>query len=1359
MPTRAPSRLRRAALIGSVAVLLVVVLLAVAGWVLTRSAVLVAIVESGLSDRIGGNVEIDSATWHGWGDIELAGISIRAPDLAGAAGEIAIVDRLRMVVEPAVLLFGGGSPVSTIDVEGAVLRVMTNVDDPLDLNVGHLFGARVAKEAAPGTNVPAVGVESPLDLPARISIRNIALEIGEFEGEGVRITGERLFDGQAVPGDEPGIYDLTLHEVDAAAGTDGIVLAGGFNRRAMSLDAVVTGIDLSTDLEILPGIFGEYCRKMDIKGEVVEVSIGVARGESPRLSALLEDVAMSFPSELGLDSQWARFEDRRISSVRYGIPRMVAERGEIIYNGKSFRIDGLRGQFLGDRDLGLAAVDFELDLAIAAALDASSSGERSFVVDLRTDQFHLGDQPGDATRADLPKIVAQILDMFDVRTCDVSIALLATGRFVGDAVTDYQLEGRVGITDASGAYEGFPYPLADLDAQVGFDAETVTVHSLDAVGAGASRIGIKGRVVPLRDGAEVDLKLTAVDLPLDAALMDAVPDEAAYTLRSLFGRHGARVPADRIESEHEVVGLDLDILRSPGPDEPTRLEGRILFDDLDLTWSSFPYPITLEAGSLDWRGDVLSLMGPDGSDEVRFRTPSGTQCKVKGFIHLPTGDQQASGVLDLEVPGEPITRDLLQAMDRVSPETSDLIEALRLEGMLSVAGPVEVDSLGNTRYGLLLRIREGSVTPRDHLSRILGVPAAFWPNGLRLDELDVTLFATDQQVEVVECTAESGDMVVSMGGVYHLADPPLTRLEARVGNAIVQERLLDLAAGRTREILAELYGRWSPTGTMDVEIDVRGQGADSVSVRIDEADIQYDATGVEQRIRIVGGACRIESGRLELEELRIDGSAGDQLDGQYALAGTMEWGDRIEAASLRAEVDRGRFESALLGDLLEVLAGDEAARPYRTAELRGRFDATARIDLQPDRPLHWEFALEPEFLEAQCRGAELTMEFDGGSLEAQNGELSLESVSGVSRDGAFMVSGTISPGDVVKADLRFDYDGRLRSPEAEALLPEQAVQALRAISFDDGDGTSVRGGRLQLEVDATTGETTGRFAGDLLFTGASLRPGIGLEGIDGRLGLRVHAAPDVTTELELAGELGRMTALDQQLRTVDVELRLVEDAALELVSLSGDVAGGEIHASGSCSLEGDRPWAVDVMVTDCMLSQLFADDESADSERLDGSLYAGLSMTGTLDGADPRIGHGKIRLYEGEMGPLPVIVGVYQILQLSMPVVEAPQFVSVDYHTVADEILLDRIRIESHMGDTVAFSLTGSGTFDWESKRIDAVLRPRSSWAILSDVIGVVLDRLYAIGVEGSIEDPDVFIIPFPEERPESKSAWVSPLY
>lgn len=1330
--------------------------LALAGWILTRSAVLVAIFESSLSDRLGGAVEVEDAGWVGWSGVELSGVTIRADDLNGAAGDIASIDRLQAVIDVPALLLGGGAPLSSVVVDGGMLRITTNVDDPTDINIGHLFEA--------GESGPGSGTGSPpsIELPGRIDLSDFVLEFGEFEGSGVRVVEQRRFDGRAVPGAVAGVYDIVLEELDVEDEGDGVAIRGTFNRLGMAMEAVVTGINLAEDLQLLPAVLRSYFNQMDIEGDVVEVDIGIARGESPRIAAVLRNVGMSFPSEFGLDSQWARFENRRISSEQHGIPRMVADEGVLIYNERTFRIEGLQGRFVGDAAERLAAVDFNLDLAITSPFGAGGS-ERSFSLDLRTDEFHLGDRPGDAVRADLPLIVAQILAMFEVITCDVSIALRATGRFDDAAVIDYELEGRVGISDASGAYEGFRYPLEQLDAQVGFNSETVTVHSLDARGAGDSKIGIAGHVVPLGIGSEVDLTLTAVDLPLDAALMDAVPDEAAHTLRSLFGRHGARVPADRGSEGgmHELVDLDLDILRDRGPDQPTRLQGRIGFEDLDLTWSSFPYPITLLKGSLTWHGDILSLEGPGGSDEVEFTTPSGTRCKASGFIHLPTDDQQASGVLDLMVVNEPVTRDLVVAMDRLSPEVSDLIESLQLEGSISVIGPVEVDSLGHIRYGLMIRIRDGSVEPRDHLAELLGARGAFWPSDLVLESLDVELFANERQVEIKTCTGASGPLRFDMMGDYHLVEPELTSIDAQIWNATLQERLLELVSGDTRRILEELYERWSPRGRMDVEVAVRGRGEGATSVRIDEADLSFDIGGEEQGARIVGGALAIRPGSIVFEDLELDGRSGEQLDGQYGFTGAMRWGGEEPTSDLRARVVAGRFESPILNDLSVVFAGREAVQPYLDARLRGRFDAEARVQRSHDASTDWSIDLTPKYVEAVYGGAEMAAEFDRGLLAVDNGLLSLEGISGVCRSGAFAVSGDIVPGDVVDVDLRFDYDGAIRSPEVLALLPDEAAEVLDGIDFIDGGRTAIRGGRLRLGIDVADGRTEAAFEGDLMLDGASLDAGVDIEGISGRFGMRVAIMEDASPEFGLEGVADSLRVLDKDISQLDVRLQLDDPGtSVVLETLSGDLAGGEVFASGQYELAGDRNWFLDVLVADASLSTMFpSQEESAEeADTLDGRLYAGVSMSGSIDGPGQRFGRGTVRIYEGEMGPLPVVVGVYQILQLSMPIVEAPQYVSVDYHQVGDEILLDRIRIESQMGGVVAFSLTGEGSFDWESKRIDAVLRPRSGWAVISDLVGAVLDQFYAVGVEGPIDDPDVFIIPFPEAGSEDQTVWVAPL-
>jgi hypothetical protein len=278
-----------------------------------------------------------------------------------------------------------------------------------------------------------------------------------------------------------------------------------------------------------------------------------------------------------------------------------------------------------------------------------------------------------------------------------------------------------------------------------------------------------------------------------------------------------------------------------------------------------------------------------------------------------------------------------------------------------------------------------------------------------------------------------------------------------------------------------------------------------------------------------------------------------------------------------------------------------------------------------------------------------------------------------------------------------------------------------------------------------------------------MEAGIAIDSITGRFGILVKTATGEPTRFRLEGHCDAMKMLGRRIERARIELDLDDSGkVVQLVELSGDLAGGEVHAHGRCDLGEKRDWQVHVLIADAGLAT-FMDKPSESgpdepSEPLDGRLFASVSMSGLVDDADGRLGRGQIRIYDGAMQPLPFTVGLYQLLQFSMPVVDAPEYISIAYHSVGDEILLDRIRIESHMGDVVAFSLTGEGFYDWEAQQIDAVLRPRSGWALLSDVFGALQDQFYAVGVQGPIGDPEVFIIPFPGMREEDRTAWVPPL-
>ena len=194
--------------------------------------------------------------------------------------------------------------------------------------------------------------------------------------------------------------------------------------------------------------------------------------------------------------------------------------------------------------------------------------------------------------------------MFRVVSCTVDTDIRAErGEPIDGVAAPIEFDGRLSIKDASAAYEGFAYLLEHLDAHIEFDTTTVYVRAINADGAGDPEDPLSGEVVPLGDGSFVDMSLDASNLPLDSLLVvDAMlSDSTRSTMRSLFRRHGADRPSG--DGTHDLVDLQLEILRERGPRQPTRLQGEIDFDRMNLTWDSFPYSIRLPPGDCGDRDD------------------------------------------------------------------------------------------------------------------------------------------------------------------------------------------------------------------------------------------------------------------------------------------------------------------------------------------------------------------------------------------------------------------------------------------------------------------------------------------------------------------------------------------------------------------------------------------------------------------------------------------------------------------------------------------------------------------------------------------------------------------------------------
>ncbi len=1345
-----------------------VLLLGIGIFILTRPGVYTSLVASALSDRLGAHVEIQEGNWEGGGTFKFTGITVRAADMEGLPGEIANIESLILTINPGGIL-GDEAIVQDVEVGPGVLRVAEHVVDGADINIDHLFRNRPGGEG--GVSQLSGGVLPAL--PRSITLQSMLLETGRFSGDTFFLKGSMSFSGSAVP--DPDASHMYLLELQGSSEQTGVVaVSGTFDPNIPALSATMSEGELSESiLDFLPSTLNKEVEDMNLEGLISDVMIDWVGGSVPRVQVELRDVSLTLPSDLGLGDFWARYsnEDYRISPDP---PRMLVSKGSILLDGTTLEFNNLQGTFTSESEEKLAEIPFSLDmilmdLPLEPILEGDGfDGKREpfpFTLELVTDDFTLGEE---VDQADIPIIVAQILAMFRVQTCTVSTKIMVErGPPVDGNAGSLSYEGSLAIRQAAGAYVGFPYPLDRLDADVDFNETTVFVRNLDAYGAGNSRIRIHGEVKPSAEWAEVDIHLVAANLPLDMTLVNAMPEQSSAALKSLFRNYGVSSRASAVgESlEHEHVDLDLNILRRPGPGKQTRLQGLITFDTLDLSWDSFPYPVTLGAGRLRWLEDesklinTLHLEGGDIGEGVEFRTEAGGVGEVTGVIQVPVEeDLPASGQLNIAIRRQPVTPAFIEALDVPAATAAELIEALRLEGMLSISGPINVDPSGETTWDLEIMVEGGTVEPRDQLARILGMGEAFWERDMRLDALDVSLRCTADRVEVENISGAGGKMQVKMHGQIALADSASTDFQVDVSNAPIQDRLLRLASDTMQRTMEKLWDRWSPEGQVSLGATIKGEDNDiQTVVTIRSMAMDLGLPEGEEHLFMEGGEIQIGKDSINLDEVVVAAMQGEVEDGRYELQGAVEWDGEGTSTDLDCSLDEGRFESPLLKAMLEEFIRGDVAATWDEVEPAGQFNAEAELDLQPGDGWDWSLSVEPMLLAATYKEQRLESSFNHGRLHIENALMTLRNLGGTCSAGTYVVSGTMDPTEGVRGDLVFDFDGHINSREIETLMPEVASSIMNSIKFDDGEGTSIRGGTLALDIQPSVDYTGVDLAVELVLANASLEAGTTFKDIDGSAAITLKSITGQPVQFSLESQLDGVIIHGHALEDAILSMHLLDGDRLRLGHLSGNYAGGELHARSTFDLGEAQTWDLELQVADASLIEFMppvstsSEDEGQSHDPASGRLYASAYMHGSLEEGSDKIGHGHVRIFEGDLRTMPVAVGIYQLIQLNpLIVVGSPSYVNISWHLHGDEITLDEIDLETHeesiFDDTVwaNFSLEGQGRYDWEHQSIDAQLRPRTGM-FWGSALGVLQDRFYAIGVEGPIADPDVWIIPFPD--------------
>jgi hypothetical protein len=515
-------------------------------------------------------------------------------------------------------------------------------------------------------------------------------------------------------------------------------------------------------------------------------------------------------------------------------------------------------------------------------------------------------------------------------------------------------------------------------------------------------------------------------------------------------------------------------------------------------------------------------------------------------------------------------------------------------------------------------------------------------------------------------------------------------------------------------------------------------------------------------------------------------SAGSiALDGRFSLDPDAAEDELLERTMADAELSvrllDARFESRLVTDVLALGLAESTLASWSELKVAGRFDA------------EFELVGEPVEIVGMIGPRSIGFERAGGRVElpAVVGHVTFHAAADADRPGERTLEGRIEGlacrDETWSADAtgvwRFAADEGLEletalafeceqlSEQLFAVLPEAAVDALRAVDLRIDGGFSMPAARLVARIPsqaAGPGPAEGpqvRFEAQARFAGASADLGVPLRECDGEVSIGVESIPgeEAAVLIELAAPTLTIAGIGMTGASAVLESDESGSGGLSVPFFTARCHGGRIWGSATIGAEEHekRAFAADVLAAGVLFAPLLdelgamkveeesppvieearAEPESPHEpmvrppDRTRGQADLWLTMSGVTGDASSRIGRGAIRVANGDVLRLPVVLPLVQMSNLMLPSRDRFGYLQAEFHVRGQTVLFESIAV---LSDSV--SLMGDGTATLPDLTLDMRFNSRSNTRIplLSDVYEALRDEILTTRVRGTVASPEI---------------------
>ncbi len=779
----------------------------------------------------------------------------------------------------------------------------------------------------------------------------------------------------------------------------------------------------------------------------------------------------------------------------------------------------------------------------------------------------------------------------------------------------------------------------------------------------------------------------------------------------------------------------------------------ILSGELEVVEGSFlvepfPYPLRDVTGKISFgpdavHGDRLDLVDLKAHG-VKGGPNENNSVTINGLITPIDGDAE----MDINVTGQHILSEpaIRAALPREGREA------------LAALDPSGKGDFPTFRSGIFANVHRAAGPYQPFTVKLTmdleDAAGAFNGFAYPLDHIVGRVIIGDGYVNLIHCTSKKGDASVTLDGglTFGKGQPLAPDITLTARNAPIDKTLLAAISPDRREWLEKLgvTGKLDVDGKIILKASLTPPNEKPPTTQSSEVAVVMDLKvhegalwphGTNYAISDVNGNLRLTEGRISFSDFK-----GNRGDGTIFAGGNVIWGDHHPELSLTASAKNLLLEPSLYQMLpKDAQSGWNAVQPVGTVDVAleyggGNAGATSRpATTHPTSQPSYRIVLTPNHLAATLQELPYKLTDLSGAIIVTPDQVTLENVMGKHNAASLAFSGTGLNGDPAKAGWNLKMLGRdvLVDDEFRKALPLSFAQLLESMKLRgklafDFEKLDYRPGPQRADGKPAQGDLD--LAGTVWFNGASMEVGMPVTEAEGSLKFETGIRSGKLGGFKGKIQAGALKVAARPAKDFSTELFKPEKYdAIRLDKIQGGLAGGEIagHVDLSFPDNGASRFGVELVLREADVTQLTGEKD------IRGQVTASLALEGAWNDPTTRRGRGRVTVAGRDMYHIPLMLGLMQITNLSLPISSPFSEGNALYSVDGQKITFEQIELRASN-----MIMQGSGSMNFDTKKVKMTfVTDNPNWPkvpILNDLIQGAKHEMLQIHVNGTIEDPKV---------------------